>query len=239
MAGIGAFWKKIDAGPTRLELLPIRFRASHIGFAHLHARPLEMLDQGILARINREPCMPELEGEIAVGVVEAVQVLLDPTDLFQRRTLKEPVIDHEGGAQRPAHPVLRLFRPRTPIERQAAECATARELTIESPDAVRDRVRVHHRIVAQHADITALRAFEGQVGEVTPAPLPLERALAHLAIVLDDGQNVFLADQPFETTIARAALDHDDFGREFHLACADAGDRGFQEWQSLISCQHD
>src|ERR1700688_530374 len=94
-----------------------------------------------------------------------------------------------------ANPIPVLHRPRPPIERQAAETPPLLELAIKAPDAVRDRVGVNDGIVADQADVAALRAFEAEIHEIAPAALAPARLADHLAIVLNDGDDVALGDQ--------------------------------------------
>ena len=64
------------------------------------------------------------------------------------------------------------------------------------------------RVVADQADVAALGAFEAEIHEIAPAALAPSLAFRHLAIVLDDRDDITLLRQPANRAIGGAAI-HD------------------------------
>src|SRR6266700_305734 len=121
------------------------------------------------------------------------------------------MVDHQVIGQGPTDAVLGLLGPRSPIKCQAAETAALRDLAIKPHGAVRDRVRMHDGIIADEAEVTALRAFKAEIHEIAPAAFAPCGFADYLAVVLDDGDDVALSGEPRDGAVGRAAVDDDDF----------------------------
>src|SRR5579872_309495 len=132
-----------------------------------------------------------------------------------------------------------LLRPRSPVERYGSEPSAAGKLALEMPQPICKRIGMNNRVVADHTDIAALGAFETEIHEVAPAALAPRLPFRHLAIVLDDRDDVPLPGEPLDGAVVRAAVNHDDLVGNIDLARTHTRDGRLQERQPVVGAQHD
>src|SRR5579872_934414 len=132
-----------------------------------------------------------------------------------------------------------LLRPRTPVKCNPPDPSPAGKLALEMPQPICKCIGMNNRVVADHTDIATLGAFETEIHEVTPTALAPGLPFRHLAIVLDDGDDVPLLGEPLDGAVVRAAVDDDDLVGNINLARTHTRDGRLQERQPVVGAQHD
>ena len=138
-------------------------------------------------------------------------------------------------------PVAFLLGPVAPKKSHGPHMLSGSEPRLEEAATIVDRPWHNQAVITEHADIFALCAAESEVHEVPPGA-PLDRSsLPFPAIVLDDGNDVLLLQQPRQRPVGRAAIDDDDLGGEMagNQFRADTFNRAPEELFPIIGANDD